>query len=180
MGLDMYIFKTNKNEGAIRKLVNDIEKAIQADIQDSVCIGGSYIIMRFIGDDKENSFDKLKPIAYWRKANHIHEWMSKNVLGNKPGKRTLNFGSISKSQLLQLARVCEEVLEHCITQTGEISIDENFCMMMFPPGTTVPRSGDAEYGECFIENVQETLRQVKSLLQTTNFQKSKLFYFAYY
>ena len=87
MGLDMYIFKTNKNEGAIRKLVNDIEKAIQADIQDSVCIGGSYIIMRFIGDDKENSFDKLKPVAYWRKANHIHEWMSKNVLGNKQGKR---------------------------------------------------------------------------------------------
>ena len=180
MGLDMYIFKTSKDTKARTKLFDDIQKAVKADEKASTRVGDFFVSMHWVGSNMENHVDKLNPAAYWRKANHIHEWFSVNVLGNQPGTNGRKFGRVSKEQLLELRGMCTAVLTRCTNESNKIEIDEDFCRMMFPPTESVPYGGSTEYGEEFIEDMQTTIEQIEKLLHTTNFQKNKLFYYSYY
>ena len=184
MGLDMCIFKTNKDEKAKSKLLFDIQRAVKGEEEKSVYVGGNYLRIRYVWEDHTNNVEKLNPVAKWRKANHIHEWFSVNVLGNEEGKPVQHFGCVSKHHLLQLLQMCEETLAHniiAIDDDGEhYLMDVEYCQNMFPPNKTVPYSGSKEYGEWFIEDLKHTIAVAKKLLATTNFPKSKLYYFAYY
>jgi hypothetical protein len=107
-----------------------------------------------------------------------------NVLGNEKGKKERYFGCVTKAHLLQLLQMCEETLVHnciAIDDEGEhYLLDIEFCQNMFPPNTTVPYGGSQEYDEGFISELKATIELVKKLLATTDFQKSKLYYYAYF
>ena len=178
MGLDMYIFRTDNNRKAATKLVDDIFEAVAKNEREAVPLGDLHVIAH-IGD-WHNRVEELNPVAYWRKANHIHEWISRHVLGNRPGNDQYRLGFISKEQLLKLSQNCKAVLEHCITQSGEIVIDEDCCRRLFPPNNTILYSGSKEYDAAFIESLRRTQAQINVLLLTTNFNQSVLLYFAYY
>ena len=179
MGLDMYIFKTNNHKNSIEKLLHDIDSAVQADVQETICIGGFNLWFREVGDEK-NHVDMLDHVAYWRKANHIHEWFSRNVIGNRPNKTEKNAGFITREKLLLLSKTCADVLKRCTTETGEIRIDEPYCRKVFPPNTHITFGGSTEYDEYFIEELRTTLSKINALLLTTNFNQSVLLYFAYH
>lgn len=176
MGLDMYIFKTNKN--SVPTLLKRIRKAKDKDYAESLSASNQHWITLTPGET--HNVHKLNWSIHWRKANHIHQWFSENVLGNTENSEDRYVGFVSKQQLIDLCERCEKVIDRCINSKGELEIDETFCKEIFPPNTTIPYSGSTDYDETFIHHVVVVLNQVSKLLATTNFQKSVLLYFAYW
>lgn len=48
-------------------------------------------------------------VAYWRKANHIHDWFVRNVQG---GIDECQRAYVSREQLSELLRICKDVYSH--------------------------------------------------------------------
>lgn len=106
MGLDMYLYKKHyvKNwdhEGADEKKVFSGTK------------GGKPI--------EEINFERVSEIteqvAYWRKANQIHNWFVKNV---QNGEDDGDEYYVSREQLVELLYACERVLNGSVLVEGKV------------------------------------------------------------
>lgn len=177
MAIEIYVFKVKRTAKDICKLMDKITEAVKADRQESLNIDGFYFIP--CDDNSQNHVDKLQPDAYWCKANHIHRWISRNVLGNENGTEQYNTGEVTKDKLCKLAEQCKDVLTHCKTPSGENKIDEDYCRKVFPPFEDIMFGGSTEYDEFFLAEIEDTLRQVNNLLRSTNFSKYGLLCFVY-
>lgn len=176
MGLDMYLFKTDKHHRPeLCKKIFDAQMEYEKDALQVGCF--LLIITR---ESEPNPITKMNPPVYWRKANHIHMWFSKNVLGNKNGKEINKMAWVSRNQLQMLVQQCQLVLDHCKTASGEVVIDERYCRKMFPPCFSIAYGGSTEYDEDFIYDLKNTITQVNALLMTTDFEKEAVLYYAYY
>jgi hypothetical protein len=90
-------------------------------------------------------------IAYWRKANHIHQWFVNYV---QNGKDDCGDYHVSREQLMQLQTLCKSILK-----------DKNLSMAV----ATLPRQdgfffGDTEYNEYYFADLQDTVEQIQNVL----------------
>lgn len=176
MGLDMYLFKTDKHHcPELCKKIFDVKMEYE---KEALRIGE--FLLFHVRENEPNPITKMNPSVYWRKANHIHMWFSKNVLGNKNGKEINKMAWVNRNQLQMLIQQCQMVLDHCKTASGEVVLDESYCRKMFPPCFSIVFGGSTEYDEDFIHDLKYTITQVTALLMTTNFEKEAILYYAYY
>ena len=104
-------------------------------------------------------------IGYWRKANHIHKWFVVHVQG---GEDDCEKYEVTKSNLLDLKTVCEEVLS--LKGKDEGRIEEIL------PTTSGFFFGGTEYDEYYFSDVEETIRIINNVLETTDFEKELVVY----
>jgi hypothetical protein len=90
--------------------------------------------------------------AYWRKANHIHQWFVDNV---QDGEDDCGNYEVTISQLKELIALCEEVLEKKDNAFSDANLptQEGFFF------------GDTEYSDYYYEDVADTIKMLSEAIE---------------
>jgi len=92
----------------------------------------------------------IERVAYWRKANHIHNWFVQNV---QSGKDNCGEYYVSKEKLKELIDLCKKVVEHK-DKAAE-----------FLPTVGGVFFGGTDYDEYYYEDTQATIDMLEPLLE---------------
>lgn len=110
--------------------------------------------------DKTGQADE---IAYWRKANHIHNWFVKNV---QNGIDECQSSEVSKEQLEQLLSDCKKVLKHKDQARETLPTASGFFF------------GGTDYDEYYFQDIKNTIQQIETILNDVDFDENYVFYVA--
>ena len=146
-------------------------------------------------DTKEYSGrNRLKEqIGYWRKANHIHNWLVDRVQDGIDDCCYHN--EVTKEVLEELLSTCQKVLDNSQLVDGKIQngktyqygqwvpimeegqyIEDPSVAMRLLPTTRGCFFGSTEYDQWYYNDIKETIQICKEVLETTDFEKQMVFY----
>lgn len=101
-----------------------------------------------------------RDVAYWRKANHIHNWFVQNVQG---GQDDCNSYDVSIEQLEELRSTCEKALQ-CVAVKGEtVTVDEERVSELLPTKSGF-FFGGTDYDQWYVEDLKSTVSQLDKVL----------------
>lgn len=100
-------------------------------------------------------------VAYWRKANAIHDWFVQNC---QEGVDECQETWVSREQLQELINVCKEVLAD-MTKASELL-----------PTTSGFFFGSTEYGDWYKGDLEYTVERVEKILTDPAFAKAEFYY----
>jgi hypothetical protein len=136
MGLDMYLearkftSKEYFNPELYAKLVKAVDKPELTDFP---------------------SIEIKVKVAYWRKANQIHQWFVNYVQNGKDDCGTYH---VTREQLMQLQTLCKSVLK-----------DKNLSMAFAAlPTQDGPFFGNTNYDEYYFGDLEDTINQIQDVL----------------
>lgn len=112
-----------------------------------------------VSDDE--SYDEANEVAYWRKFNALHGWFVEHI---QNGVDDCGSYEISKEQLVDLLEVLEEAY----------ILKDAF---MLPP-TSGFFFGSTDVDEWYWERVSTSVVTISNLIDSTDWENVKLFYFA--
>jgi hypothetical protein len=137
MGLDMYLYA--------KKFISDAEYFQQGDTFDVIAskVNATGIHQRIIYLLKEQ-------VAYWRKANAIHNWFI-NLHDSEDDGSPIGLG---KDNLEELQRVCAEVISNPKLAEELLPTASGFFF------------GSTEYDEWYFGSIQETHDIIDTILKT--------------
>ena len=92
-------------------------------------------------------------VAYWRKANQIHDWFVQNVQG---GVDECQASYVSKDQLIELRDLCVRLLQ---SKNPEEALQD------LPPANGFFFGSD-EINEWYWEDLQDTVNQLNPLIES--------------
>lgn len=67
--------------------------------------------------------DELLEVAYWRKANQIHNWFVKNV---QNGLDDCGYYEVSITKLKELKEICDKILKEVMLTPGKITMYKTY------------------------------------------------------
>jgi len=143
MGLDMYLTASNSYFDS-EIFGSDKQKSYKNLIQ---AINGEEIIG---GENFANYAEVSLSVAYWRKANQIHQWFVTNV---QNGEDNCAKYYVSRDKLKELLAICEDVVANGNPQE-KLPIARGVFF------------GDNHYNEWYWEQLNDTVRQVKRILNS--------------
>ena len=142
MGLDMYLDKAKRIDGATPKDIANVESYFDYCLRPSkyrestmkewcgICIDdvdmeladkyGKEYQTRYWAWDTEKKYPHLgiwEGVGYWRKANQIHNWFVENV---QDGLDDCGTYEVTKAQLINLLNVCKEVKANSKLVDGKV------------------------------------------------------------
>ena len=97
----------------------------------------------------EKLSEVIYTVAYWRKANHIHQWFVANV---QDGVDECEETWVGIDQLRELDAICAQVLADHDLAAERLPTQEGFFF------------GGTEYDEYYFSGLEETRRMLKSVL----------------
>jgi hypothetical protein len=110
-------------------------------------------------------------VAYWRKANQIHQWFVENVQGGEDECRPHH---VSRDQLKELRELCLRVLATAKTEVGVLAntIPETEGRKILNPDEIeeiLPTTsgfffGSTDYGEWYLRDLEDTIKQIDRAL----------------
>ena len=178
MGLDMFIFKIKRFEKATYADVVTVENYLDLLKHNAENPDKRYTMKDWCGREKPS--DKLiefyskfqhekygfihiaEEVAYWRKANEIHRWFVDNVQNGEDDCDVHR--ELTRSDLETLRDLAHEVL--CDPDKAEDLLPTQSGFFF----------GGTEYDEFYIEDLQETIKQIDKILETTDFNTEALYY----
>lgn len=189
MGLDMYLDKVRKvDKNATLKKINAVNEYYgwrerddkyrdysmkkwcgvdisEVDMELAKKYEDEYIHRYAAWDpDYEYSFRSVyQEIAYWRKANQIHSWFVENV---QNGVDDCGSYEVTKEQLEELLDLCEAVKEKPKLAHKLLPTQSGFFF------------GSTEYDEWYMQDIDNTIKQLKKVLKETDFDNWIVFYTA--
>ena len=150
MGLDMYL--------SAKKYMSRY-----FDTKDSERIASINELFGVDGDE-ENDYGAQEVtfrVAYWRKANAIHQWFVDNV---QKGTDDCGEYYVSREQLEQLMKLCEEILAKPKHASELLPTRSGFFF------------GSTEYDDWYMGDVQFTVDRFKKFLNDPAFEKADFYY----
>lgn len=170
MGLDMYLKAMPKIEGySFDKLIEldnlicefdsleSMQKVIPSQVLEKVTKVGEYITWYSISEK----------VAYWRKANQIHQWFVENV---QSGEDECNPYEVQKEHIEDLLHSISTVLKARGTPE-EQSVAETYL-----PTQAGFFFGSTDYDNWYYQDLKETKTVLSSLLEVFDFKNNYLFY----
>lgn len=146
-----------------------------------------------------NSADKygyeriMEEVGYWRKANQIHNFFVENVQGGEDDCSYHN--ECTKEILKDLLDRCYKVLTGSIMMIGQVKNGQQYvdgkwvdCM---EPGKVIINPevaeellpscggfffGSTEYDEWYMQDIENTIKIIKNVLATTDFETQAIYY----
>ena len=133
-------------------------------------------------------------VAYWRKANHIHNWFVENV---QDGIDDCDYhDEVTKATLVKLLNICNIVIEHSELVEGKVTngysyndnmekvynytdgkyIKDPSVAMELLPTTSGFFFGGTDYDEWYYKDVEYTAETIEKILETTDFEKEMIYY----
>jgi hypothetical protein len=153
MGLDMYLEARRFVSGYSHS--KDEEKELFKTITEAVG-------MEDMNDERFATVSVN--VAYWRKANHIHEWFVKNVQDGEDDCKTY---FVSREKLMELEQACRKVVE---AGTGEVA-------SKLLPTASGFFFGGTEYDEYYFEATDWTAKRLAEILQLPDGMNGFDFYY---
>lgn len=135
----------------------------------------------------------MDQVAYWRKANAIHDWFVNHV---QDGEDDCDYhDEVTKETLQELLDVCEQVLKASEMVDGQIvngyrytdngkepiledgqHIKDPSVAMELLPTTGGFFFGSTDYDEWYYEQVEYTANKIREILETTDFEQEMIYY----
>lgn len=201
MGLDMYLYKAKRINNVTPKELNNLNNYFYwvlrgnkyknnslkewsgAELKDvNLDLAKNYITEykhRYSVWDKEKKygyFTLFQSIAYWRKANHIHYWFVENV---QNGIDDCGIYEVTKEKLEELLDICIMVRDNSKlvhTEDGERYIKNTSTAEELLPTQDGFFFGGTRYDEWYLEDVRYTIKELRKILRTTNFEHEIVMY----
>lgn len=160
MGLDMYL----KAERYLSSW-DEESKALKDTIHKAIGLGDI---------EPQSGTSVSIGVGYWRKANAIHQWFVDNV---QDGEDDCKEYDVSREDLTNLRNLCAEVLEFVEPKFEQLKADKSlkgivggledqiseFCEENLPTQEGF-FFGTYDYGEWYILNLKDTIKQVDAVL----------------
>ena len=154
--------------------------------------------------EKRRKFDADKErseVAYWRKANQIHNWFVNNIQG---GIDNCTYYEVTKEQLEDLLSVCKRVLDNCKLVDGKVANgysytnDENgnpIKKFNYEEGKVINNAelatellptqggfffGSTDYDYWYLEDIKDTISQITRILEETDWENEIIEYYAWW
>lgn len=150
----------------------------------------------YLYKQKKNVENKADVVAYWRKANQIHNWFVTNV---QNGVDNCEPHPVTEQDIVKLLNICNQILELNISyeeQMTEIGIsfkdgkrepimdfvkvidNEEVVETMHNLLPTAEGFffGSTDYDEWYVEDIKDTAEQLNHVLEETDFKTEELFY----
>lgn len=99
-------------------------------------------------------------VAYWRKANAIHNWFIQNCAGGEDDCRPVY---VSREQLTELLENCKKAIAEFESGNKEMA----GCILTPTPGFFF---GGTDLDECYLEDLKSTVEQIGKVLNNTKFE----------
>ena len=178
MGLDMFIFKIKRFENATYEDVVAVESYLDLLKHNAENPEEQYSMKDWCGREKPSSkliefyskyrtekygfYHIAEKVAYWRKANAIHQWFVDNVQDGEDDCDAHR--ELTRSDLEELKDLAHEVL--CDPDKAEDLLPTQSGFFF----------GDTEYDEWYIENLKSTIDQLDEIIKNTDFNTEALYY----
>lgn len=107
----------------------------------------------------------IEQVAYWRKANAIHRWFVHNV---QDGKDECQESHVPVEKLAELVALCKQVLS-AIKEPGRAAL-----LLPTQGGFFF---GNTSYGDDYVEDLKDTIRQLEPLLSESSDDYGSDFYY---
>lgn len=101
-------------------------------------------------------------VAYWRKANAIHNWFVKHIQGGEDDCDVHR--EVTAEDLLSLYNLCLIVKKEPQTAKTILPTRGGFFF------------GDTEYGDWYMQDIDSTIEQIDKILKETDFSTEALYY----
>lgn len=133
---------------------------------------------RYSSWDKEKKYGYstlFQNVAYWRKANHIHKWFVDNV---QNGEDDCGFYEVTKEQLEELLEICVAVRDNSklVNEDGNKYIKNPSLAESLLPTQDGFFFGGTSYDEWYLYDIRYTIRELRKILRTTDFEHEIVFY----
>lgn len=136
----------------------------------------------------------IEQVAYWRKANAIHDWFVHNV---QDGEDDCNYhDEVTKEILEELLDTCEIVLTNSKLVEGKVAngyhyndsyekvynyvegkyIEDPSVAKELLPTTSGFFFGSTDYDEYYYEDIEYTANKIREILETTDFETQMIYY----
>jgi len=133
MGLDMYL-EAKKHYYDNDKIAKQLRK-----------------VAGIVFDSGNLNYTKLSiEVGYWRKANQIHKWFVANV---QDGKDDCEDYIVSRSQLKELKKLCQEVLDNHEKAHEILPTKDGFFF------------GGTDYDEYYFDDLSNTIKIIDKVLE---------------
>ena len=216
MGLDMYLDKAKRIDGATAREIRFVEKYIEyisepkaktytmeewCGINDDdvnkrlVNLYANEYVDRYSAWDTEKRFAYKciwQNVAYWRKANQIHDWFVENV---QDGNDDCDMYEVDKWQLEDLLHTCQIVKENSklidgkvkngqtlvdgkwvdIIEDGRLIEDPSVARELLPTSVGC-FFGSTEYDQWYMEDIDYTIDALTKLISETDFDNEVVAY----
>lgn len=150
MGLDMYL----SAKKYLSQYLNEKDSQKIQSINELFGVEG----------DEENDYGVKEVtfrVAYWRKANAIHQWFVENV---QEGTDDCGEYYVSREQLQELLKLCEQIIAEPKQAIELLPTRSGFFF------------GSTEYDEWYMGDIQHTVDRFKKILSDPAFEKSDFYY----
>jgi len=180
MGLDMYINKIKRFKNATLKDVYAVDSMISLIDYRKRHPEYKGSFSDWCGQDEEPSQEMMdfysaqikddeygyphcyEQVAYWRKANAIHNWFVKHVQGGEDDCDVHR--EITAEDLLSLCNLCMIVKKEPKMAKTLLPTRSGFFF------------GDTEYDDWYMEDIDNTIEQIEKILEETDFSTEALYY----
>lgn len=156
----------------------------------------SEFITRYASWDEQKEYGGksiFTEVAYWRKANQIHNWFVNNI---QDGTDDSGSYEVTKADIIILLALCKTVKNNSelvsgnivngyrydneyhkipIIQVGKTIEDPSIAIRLLPT-TTGFFFGSNEYDEYYMESINYTIETLEKILIETDFEKEMLVY----
>jgi hypothetical protein len=113
-------------------------------------------------EDEDYGAEEVKfRVAYWRKANAIHQWFVENC---QEGTDDCSEYWVSREQLQELVDICEQIMTDKSKAEELLPTQSGFFF------------GDTAYDEWYFMGVEYTVQRFKKILSDTALQKVDFYY----
>ena len=107
-------------------------------------------------------YDDLEEVAYWRKANAIHNWFALNI----DGVDNCEYSRASKEQLIELKTICETIMKNKDPEENERLLPTSAGFFF----------GSQEYDEWYYNGIETTIDKLTSIIEYTDWENQEIYY----
>lgn len=192
MGLDQWLTRIHNDFTSLRHvdLSYDITKEKYPDLHE---------VLKKYAHKKEygggfSVYYMSEEVAYWRKANAIHQWFVDNV---QNGEDDCHEYKVSREDLEELCGICGEILEKTVMAIGQIQNGTEYSNGKWKPimeegrknlnpeiaEELLPTSegfffGGTDYDEYYMSQVEYTYNTFKKIIEETDWENYTVYYSA--
>ena len=150
MGLDMYLsakkYMSRYFDAADSEKIKNINELFGVEGDEDGDYGAQEVIFR---------------VAYWRKANAIHDWFVQNV---QEGRDECQEAWVSREQLKELAEICRQIVAKPKKADELLPTRSGFFF------------GSTDYDDWYMDQIRFTAERIDKILADPAFAKADFYY----
>lgn len=182
MGLDMFLFRAPRYKNVTAQEMAIIDNYMYFTHRETATIeeylsrynNPPVLSKEAIALSRQVEDELLQEVAYWRKANQIHNFF---VEKTQDGIDECQYSEVSKEILSELWENCKHILDNC-KQKQNGTITNPYIAQETLPTQSGFFFGSTDYDEYYLSDITRTIETLEKIAYETNFEKEMIIYHA--